>query len=85
MHRLINYKQKTTIRLLIAAHFKLFYSLFSDNAYSGKQTDELISASENGDTAKVKDLVAKGVNVNEKDEYGSTALFYAVKNKKNDC
>ena len=82
MHVLNKYKKKTTIRLFIAAHFILFYMLIPYNAYSGNLTDELISASENGDAAKVKDLVAKGVIVNEKDEYGSTALFYAVKNKK---
>ena len=69
------YTAKTTIRLFIAAHFILFYSLFPYTAYSENLTDELISASKNG----------KGVNVNEKDEYGSTALIYAVKNNNSNC
>ena len=79
------YTAKTAIRLFLAAHFILFYSLFPYTAYSENLTDELISASKNGDVAKVKDLVAKGVSVNEKDEYGSTALIYAVKNNCSNC
>jgi ankyrin repeat protein len=76
---------KTTIRLFISVHFILFCSFFPFTAYTGDMTDELISASKNGDAAKVKDLVAKGVNVNEKDEYGSTALIHAVKNNCTKC
>ena len=79
------YKKKTAIKLLIAANFILFYSLFPYAVYSENLPDELISESEHGVAAKVKDLAAKGINVNEKDEYGSTALFYAVKNNKSDC
>ena len=79
------YTAKMTIRLFVAAHLILFFSLFPYTAYSENLTDELISASKNGDAAKVTDLVAKGVNVNEKDEYGSTALIYAVKNNNSNC
>jgi ankyrin repeat protein len=79
------YTAKTTIRLFLAAHFILFYLLFPYIAFSENLADELLSASKNGDAAEVKDLVAKGVNVNKKDEYGSTALIYAVTNNNSNC
>ena len=79
------YSAKTILRLFVVAFLVLFYLLFSLAAYSENLTDELISASKNGNAAKVTDLVAKGVNVNEKGEYESTALIYAVKNNNSSC
>jgi len=42
--------------------------------------EDLISAAERGDTAVVKALLAKGVKVNARDIYGSTALILAAGN-----
>lgn len=39
---------------------------------------EITDAAKNGDKDTVKELLNKGVNVNEKDEYGSTALYYVA-------
>lgn len=42
------------------------------SSYAGI-TDELISAAINGDIVKIKSLIAKGADINAKDEYGWTA------------
>ena len=75
------YSAKRILRLFIAVHFVFVYSLFWNTAYSESRTDELISASKNGDAAQIKEFMVIGLNVNEKDEYGSTALIYAANNK----
>ena len=67
------------------AYFVLFFLFFTHIAYSESLTDQLISASKIGDTPKARELIAKGVNVNEKDEYGSTAIIYAVTADSDDC
>ncbi|HEU4386578.1 MAG TPA: ankyrin repeat domain-containing protein [Blastocatellia bacterium] len=41
------------------------------------QNEELFSAARKGDVAAVRALLAKGVNVNAKTQYGATALSYA--------
>ena len=79
------YSAKTILRLFIVAFLVLIYILFSDTAHSESLTDELISASKSGNAAKVQELIAKGVNVNEKDEYGSTAIIYSVAADSDDC
>jgi ankyrin repeat protein len=76
---------KTIYRLFVIAYLVLFFLLISRTAYSESLTDQLISASKNGDTPMVKELIVKGVNVNEKDEYESTAIIYAVTADSNDC
>ncbi len=40
--------------------------------------DELLAAARKGDVAAVKALIDKGVDVNSKSPYGSTALFFAA-------
>lgn len=72
------HRVKAILRSFVVVYFVFLYLILSPTAYSESLTAELISASKNGDVPKVKELIAKGVNVNEKDEYGSTALIYAV-------
>ena len=57
----------------------------SFTVFGGNLHDELISASKNGDVEKVKTMITKGADVNEKDSYGSTAIIYAVKSGNCDC
>ena len=76
---------KTILTKVVVAYLVIFFLLFSHTAYSESLTDQLISASKNGDAPKVKELIAKGGNVNEKDKYGSTALIYAVNSNSSDC
>jgi len=66
--------------LIILAYFFLSYP-----AFCAELVDELISASINNDTQKVKELIAKGADINEKDEYGNTAISYAVEAENYDC
>jgi Ankyrin repeats (3 copies) len=46
-------------------------------AYAGDINEELRDAAANGDMTKVEALLAKGANVNAKDNYGGTALTLA--------
>jgi ankyrin repeat protein len=63
-----------------------FILLFpSFTVFGGNLHDELISASKNGEVEKVKTMISKGADVNEKDSYGSTAIIYAVKSGNCDC
>ena len=41
---------------------------------------ELNIAAEIGDTTKIKNLLKKGVDINERDNFGRTALIYAALN-----
>ena len=45
---------------------------------SGDRADELIAAAKKGDADMVEALLAKGANVNAKNEYGATALTFAA-------
>src|SRR5215831_18743631 len=40
--------------------------------------DDLFAAARRGDTAAVKALLDKGVDVNTKNDYGATAIIYAT-------
>ena len=58
--------------------------LFAQTAHpAGRDGDninsKLLSAAEEGNTAKVKRLLEKGANVSAKDEYGATVLMVAVR------
>ena len=50
--------------------------LLAFNAYAS--TDELVSAAQNGDWAKVQDLISAGDDINGTNAAGNTALHYAV-------
>ena len=50
--------------------------LLAFNAYAS--TDELVGAAQNGDWAKVQDLISAGDDINGTNAAGNTALHYAV-------
>ena len=52
--------------------------LTANLSYSGSLEDELISAADSGDTAKVRALIEKDVDVNAKGDGGRTALMGAA-------
>lgn len=72
-----NHSTRKIHKLLVIAYLVLLFVLFSHTAYSESLTDQLISASKNGDTPKVKELIAKGLNI--KNIVGETPLTIASK------
>jgi hypothetical protein len=57
----------------------LFLALFlTPRARTSELGDRLFDAAQKGDAVAVRDLLAKGVDVNTKFRYGTTALFYAA-------
>ncbi|MBI3949447.1 MAG: TonB family protein [Acidobacteria bacterium] len=64
--------QARTILLLLA--LLVPYTVYGQNA-----EEAFLRAAERGDTDAVRALLAKGVNVNARDEMGMTALMYAAR------
>lgn len=59
--------------------FFALVALLLQGIYANSYDKALIEAAEMGDLNKVQSLVAKGANVNARDEYGFTVLMNAVK------
>jgi hypothetical protein len=56
----------------------LFLAVLAAQASADELGDRLFEAAQKGDAAAVRELLAKGVNVNTKFHYGTTALLYAA-------
>src|SRR5713101_5349468 len=52
--------------------------LFSLPALAQESKDEFLAAARKGDAKKVEALLAKGMDVNSKSDYGATALSFAA-------
>jgi ankyrin repeat protein len=59
--------------------------LISPRGYAQDLNFELIKAAQAGDTPAVKSLLAKGADVNARDEITNTALNCAIQRNKTDC
>src|SRR5262249_39195332 len=56
----------------------ILVSCFTSPAFAADDKADLLAAAKKGDVAAVKALLAKGVDVNSKSEYGVTALAFAA-------